>query len=435
MESEAAAIAALVTARLGLAAQKRWADGIDRLLPELAGLTGAGDFDGALRYLADAPFEAPAWRAIAAAVTIGETRFLRQPSWFERIERTALTALVERRRRQDMKRLHIWSAGCSTGEEPYTLAVILRQMLADFAEWRIDILGTDARADAIDLAEQGIFDERQLRELPAWQVERAFTWLDGRRLAVAPEIRRSVRFRVANLMDQAAAEPGIERFDLILCRNVLMYMEPDAQRRVAHHLAAGLSEDGWLAVSPAEALADWFKPLNPVNAGEAILFTRRAPVPVRPLPPSSVTSPAVPPAIGIQRSPVKSRPVPRIPDEPADLTAALNRARDLADRGRLEDARRACEEMLAADRLNADAVLLLAEICSDIGDDAAAHAAARTAVYVAPDSPRAHFLLAGALLRLGKADRAARAMATARSLAASADAARDVQNQPPGAAR
>src|SRR5882762_5789468 len=89
MNSEvAAAIAAIVTARLGLAVQKRWSDGIDRLIPDVVALTGADDLNGAIRNLRDASFDTPAWRRIMAAVTVGETRFLRQRSWFQRIEHT-----------------------------------------------------------------------------------------------------------------------------------------------------------------------------------------------------------------------------------------------------------------------------------------------------------------------------------------------------------
>jgi chemotaxis protein methyltransferase CheR len=430
-----AAIADLVTERLGLAAQKRWAEGIARLLPAIIGLTGAADFDGALQHLRTAPLDGGAWRSILAAVTIGETRFLRQRSWFERIERTALAALIQQRRRQNMRRLHIWSAGCSTGEEPYTLAVILQQLLPDFREWRIDILGTDARIDAIELAEHGVFEARQLRELAPWQVERAFVRVDGNHLSVVPELRRNVRFHVANLMDQAAAGHGIQHFDLILCRNVLMYMEPAAQRGIARYLVSALSEDGWLAVSPAEALADWFKPLTPVNTGEAILFTRRLAIRTQPPAQAPSAAPTVPPAIAAARPQGKIKLAAPAARASADAAAALRQARDLADRGGLEEARLRCQEILAADRLNVDAALLLAEICSDIGDDAAAHTAARTAVYVAPDSAQAHFLLAGALLRLGKPDRAAKAMTTARSLAAAAEAADSAAGEMPEAAR
>lgn len=427
-EDASDSVAAIVTARLGLAAQKRWAVGVQRLLPDLTALTGADDLDGAVHALHDLALDAPAWRRIMAAVTVGETRFLRQRSWFERIERSALATLIQQRRRQGMKRLHVWSAGCSTGEETYTLGVILRQTLPDAEDWKIDILGTDIRPDVIEAAERGVFAARQLRELTPWQVERYFAPREANSLAVTAELRRGIRFRTANLIDQAANPHKIERFDLVLCRNVLMYMEPVAQRAIARHLVGVLAEDGWLAVSPAEALADWFKPLTPVNAGEAILFTRQAIPPVQPrvqppahrpsapAAPVSPIGPAVPPSTRVQ-------PLPMAAPAPEDPVAALQDARDLADLGRLDEALARCREILSADRLNADAALLLAEICSDLGDDSAAHAAARTAVYMAPDSAQAHFLLAGALLRLGKPDRAAKAMTTARSLAAASDAA------------
>src|SRR5262249_42322976 len=157
--------------------------------------------------------------------------------------RRALGALIRQRRRQGSRRLRIWSAGCASGEEPYTLAMLVRGLIPDLADWNVEILGTDINLEVLGEAERGVYSPRQLRELDAIQMAGAFEATEGGH-AVRPELRKLVRFQLANLCDDALWPPLAGVFDLILCRNVLMYLLPEMQRLVAARLCASLRTDG-----------------------------------------------------------------------------------------------------------------------------------------------------------------------------------------------
>jgi chemotaxis protein methyltransferase CheR len=402
----------LIAARLGLGTQNLRAE-------KLRDTLGCQDSDPDLvTTLEQLDLRSKPWQAVIRAATVPETRFLRQRGWFDQIERNALSALIRQRRHQGSRRLRIWSAGCASGEEAYTLAMLVRDLIPDWAEWNIEILGTDINLEVLGEAEQGSYDRRQLRELDAIQTARAFERTGDGRHAVRAELRKLVRFQLANLCDDALWQTMNGVFDLILCRNVLMYLVPEKQRLVAARLCASLRSDGWLAVAPAEAAADWFRSMAPLNAGEAILFCKQsATPPMRPPvahPDLPVAGPALPPvrATAAPSAPSPVAPAPQI---------SLADIRALADRGALLEARARCQTVLAADQLNAAACLLLATICSELGDFSNAGDAARRAIYLEPNSAEAHLLLSGALRHLGRNGRAERSMAVASRLAMNAD--------------
>jgi hypothetical protein len=186
------------------------------------------------------------------------------------------------------------------------------------------------------------------------------------------------------------------------------------QRRVAQHLAASLASKGWLAVSPAEASADWFSPLTPVNTPEAILFFNNpSERPAKPdaLAPMVQSNRAVAPSPETPASFTTSspRPVERqnsAPDEIREL-------RRLADRGLLSEARSRCEARLARDQTDKETSLLLTEICLELGDFTRAHAAARHTVFLSPTSAVAYYLMGTILMKRGEIAKARRAMSTA----------------------
>jgi chemotaxis protein methyltransferase CheR len=403
------ALSDLISGRLGLGAQNLRREKLQSALDGLAKSRGKGD---ALRELGETDFRDAAWQTVIAAATIPETRFLRQRGWFRQIEILALAPLIKRRRQDGNRHLRIWSAGCATGEEPYTLAMLVRDLLPDLSEWLVEIVATDINAEALAQAERGEYAERQLRELDSVEIMRYFEKEGDKRQVVRPELRNMVQFQAANLAADAEHPVFAGRFDLILCRNVLIYLTPAMQRRVAGHLHASLCEGGWLAVAPAEALIDWFHPLKPINAPEAILFRKHDTKhqPSAPLPPAprGIEFAPKPPEIRTDRvDPTRREPARKM----------LEEVQSLADRGALAEALKGCRELLEHDALNADACMLLSSICSELGDFSTACEAARSAIYVRPDSADAHFLLAVALRNLGQSARAERTMAIASGLA------------------
>ncbi len=217
--------------------------------------------------------------------------------------------------------------------------------------------------------------------------------------------------------------------DLILCRNVLMYFTREAQRATVARLQTALVPGGWLVVSPAEASVDLFRPLVPVSVPGAILYRKEA-APTAPLPPpwqpETVLADLPSPVVGAAPSdpapppsPVAS-PAGEQAEGPPDTATDLQRARALADQGHLEEARELCEAVLARDRLDPEAYVLLAAIHQERGEIPTALEALRRAIYLTPNFAPAHFLLGTLLLRQGQRARGRRCLETAANLLSSA---------------
>lgn len=190
-------------------------------------------------------------RALAASVTEAllnnETSFFRDMAMFEMLRAEVLPALA--RARAGTKRLRIWSAGCSTGQEAYSLAIMIQDDPARWDGWRFDILGTDVSTAAVAQARRGSYSQFEIqRGLPVRTMLKAFHQT-GEEWAIDPALRQSVRFGAHNLLDVA---PG--RFDLVLCRNVLMYLQPEARSRVFDRLGNALEAGGVLMLGAGETV-------------------------------------------------------------------------------------------------------------------------------------------------------------------------------------
>lgn len=182
-----------------------------------------------------------------------ETHFFREPNHFtllrERVLPQWLAAAAAGQRARTMR---VWSAGCSSGEEPYSLAMLLRDLLPD---WSIDILATDLSTRVLEKAREALWPIKKADEIPGPYLRRFM--LKGTRaqigtMTAGDEIRSLVRFERLNLNDEAYAVQG--RFDLIFCRNVLIYFDTESKRRVIGRLLQQLTPDGLLFVGHAESL-------------------------------------------------------------------------------------------------------------------------------------------------------------------------------------
>lgn len=189
----------------------------------------------------------PASEAVVDAVTVGETFFFRYQAQFDALERLIIPDILERNALT--RSLSVWSAGCSNGAEPYSVSMLLRRhFAAQLAGWRVDILGTDISTGALDEARAAEYGAWTIRDLPADIRHDCFSPHDGR-WRLKPRYRHSVRFARHNLVAQPPPGCG---FDVILCRNVLMYFTPTIRLRVLHGLNQALAPAGWLLVGHAE---------------------------------------------------------------------------------------------------------------------------------------------------------------------------------------
>lgn len=225
-------------------------------------------------------------QALAARLTIGETHFFRVAPQIEAL-RAAVLPNVLRHRAAD-RRVRAWSAGCSTGEEPYTLAILVRELLGPAAGWSVEILGTDINQLALAVARLGLYREWSFRETPGL-IRRQYFRPVGNDWLLVDAVRSLVRFEYVNLIQDAfpagAADGG---FDVILCRNVTIYFGPAASQDLYRRLAHALAPNGWLVLGPSDLAPTSVTGLVPVYLEGAVLWRRAAGVPT----PASVPPPA-----------------------------------------------------------------------------------------------------------------------------------------------
>ena len=242
-----------------------------RLLP-LVRKAGVGSL-GDLVLKLQGPGAEPLTADVVDAMTTNETFFFRDKIPFEHFRDTIVPALMESRATQ--RRIRIWCAACSTGQEPYSLAMSLKEMGAALAGWRFDIVATDIATPVIERAMIGSYNQFEVqRGLPITLLLRYFQKA-GDHWQIVPEIRAMVKFRQLNLLRDFSA---LGTFDLVFCRNVLIYFDHDTKADVLQRVGRTMSPDGFLVLGAAETvlgLADQFKPY-PDRRG---LYVPSAPAP------------------------------------------------------------------------------------------------------------------------------------------------------------
>ncbi len=212
--------------------------------------------------------------ALIAAITIGETYFFRHQEHFDSLRDLVLPGLAARNR--EHRSLRIWSAGCADGPEPYSLAILLkREMARQFGGWHATILGTDINRHCLARAREGKFEEWAFRSTPE-EVRRSCFQSDGKRWGILPEYREGVSFQYHNLVENAfpSLVNNLCKFDLIVCRNVMIYFESDRMRKMILQFYDCLAPGGWLLVGPTEPNMTFFSSFRTVNAPGVTLYQK-----------------------------------------------------------------------------------------------------------------------------------------------------------------
>jgi chemotaxis protein methyltransferase CheR len=377
---------------------------------------------------------------LASHLTVGETYFFRDSSSFDALEHNILPELIEARRAS--KRIRVWSAGCSTGEEPYSIAILLRRLVPDISSWNVNILATDINAASLKKAYDGVYTEWSFRETPGWIRNRYFTSERAGSYRIDPEIQKMVSFGYLNLAEDIYPSllNGTNGVDIIFCRNVIMYLSDAVAKSVVNGLHKSLVDDGWLLVSPAEAVRAVNGLFTPTHLGGSIFYRKsgcaleapqilpemraepqieaqppaeKAAPPLSPAPEARVQAPPAPDTAGrdqlaeageLYRRGLYSeaaRALEALEDNEKGAGDPLLLARAYANMGRLEEASRWCERVQAADALDKAAYILLATIRQEQarGDDAIQNL--KKALYIDQDFVIAHFMLGKLLLARG----------------------------------
>lgn len=369
---------------------ERWGD-LERAL-----LAAAKDFRldplACLKWLLSSPLTASQIETLASHLTVGETYFFREPAVFAALREHILPDLI--RRRPD-KRMRVWSAGCSTGEEPYSIAITLMQTLVDFDSWNITLLASDINPRFLRKAALGVYDNWSFRNAPAGLKTGYFTQTGKRQFEITPRIRALPEYMQLNLVDDVypAAQNNTNAMDIIFCRNVLMYFAPERAKAVVEKLCRSLVDGGWLIVSSIEAAQIDAPELSAVRIPDAILYRKGAGTAPAQHPPKAARAARQPPARDRKRA-------PSAPAAPQTDGAAPLLARTYADQGRLAEATYWCNRAMAGDKLNPEWPYLLASILHERGQTEEVIAALRRALYLEPDYVMAHFALGNLMLHL-----------------------------------
>ena len=317
---------------------------------------------------------------LIAGLTIGETYFFRDKAQFAAIRDIILPDILKRN--TSTKQLRIWSAGCATGAEPYSLAILLELDLGDqIAGWQVDIHASDLNRSSLSQAAEGKFRAWALRATPDTVKRECFS-NEGLVWTIHPRFKQWISFHHMNLIDSAFSTPlAGGRFDLILCRNVMIYFAPEVSRHLVGQFHESLEEGGWLVVSATESNLKNYTAFRTVGATGTRLYQKIAF-------PGARTEVAPEPVVA-QEPPEPSR---------ADI-AGIEVLRQLADRGDWQGASEYSQRLLTQDRLNPAIHFYQALIFENLGIVDQPERSLRQAIYLDRSFALAHYHL-GLTLKL-----------------------------------
>ena len=369
---------------------------------------------------------------LIADLTIGETYFFRDPGHFSYVRDEVLPDV--RRRRGAEHVVRAWCAGCSSGEEAYSLAILFEEI---GLSKRASILATDISRAALARAQQAVYGSWALRGEAAQRLIGTHLRRVGERFQLAERFRRQVEFAYLNLAEDVYPTFATNTWgmDLILCRNVLIYLDAQAIRRIARRLFESLADGGVLITGPSDPLLTGYAPFDAVTTPAGVIYRSPHPPDRRLSKSGAVSMPA--PATLMPPSPratqpiridVVSRPEKRLPDEPSfgigaagtpvdDVSAVASRLRSSANAGETEQAATMAAEAAARYPTSVEIGFLHGILLLNLARYADAERTLRRVLYLDRSLAIAHFTLGAILHRLGNVDGAARAYRNARDLA------------------
>jgi len=374
------------------------------------------DLDEYFRLLQSSKDGALEMDRLVNALTVGETYFFRDEGQFDALYHHVLPQIIERRR--PVRTLRIWSAGCASGEEAYSLAIMLRELLPDVDDWAITILGTDVNTEALDRARKAVYGNWAFREERAKRLQSRYFQPQGNRYELAPDIRRMVTFARLNLAanNYPSFETNTTLMDLIICRNVTIYFSEAATKQVVTRLYSALVDGGWLVVGHSEPSPITYRRFQVHSFPNAILYQRTGqPTPLPRdwdwLVGTTKEQPAIP---EIAPSPIPSPPAPQIPPptpEPLPREGdPLETAQELLEYGHSEEARDLLLDEVEQSPQQAPACALLGQAYANLGHWAEAEHWCREAIRIDKLQLDAYHTLALVLQHQGELDAAIDAM-------------------------
>ncbi|MCR4287075.1 MAG: tetratricopeptide repeat protein [Deltaproteobacteria bacterium] len=416
---------ALISGKTGLLMRGLDLEGLKKAVVARTGAMGLGSPYDYYDFLKSGSGRADAEiRELPSLLTVGESYFFRDSGQFGLLKDRLLPELIKRQGTE--KRLRIWSAGCSTGEEPYSIAMLLDGLLPERAAWDILIFATDMRKDLLDKAARGLYGQWSFR-MTAGDVIKKYFAKQGDGFELKEEIRNMVSFRQENLLNGANPPfTDMRGMDLILCRNLFIYYKKSAIRAMANRLAEALKPGGWLITGHCELFGAAPLQLKPVVYPESIVYERMSEAAcLKPLEEKAVEGRVAP---AIKAAPVRTMKTETAAAVSVGAQAVIEEAEALleggsydkaaekarealsvnhggfralyvlgaacANKGRLEDAETYLKKAAAADRLSPSPHYMLAQVAEERNDLRLAKAELEKAIYLDPSYAAAYLELA-----------------------------------------
>ena len=338
---------------------------------------------------------------LASYLTNSETYFWREPMVFDSLVRNIIKDLVASKKEGE-KILNVWCAGCSTGEEAYSIAIAVHRSIPKTEKWNINIVATDINAKSLSKARLGIYSSWSFRNSPPWLKSKYFKNLDNNHYQIIPEIMEMVTFSAFNLTreDYLSTICRNRKMDIIFCRNVLMYFTNEWAVKASQNLFDSLSDGGWLAVSSCELSSDLFKHFKPVNFPGAVLYCKTKQVEILQPTPSPLLPSSPSPFLPLTPSPFRTINIEVTAPE-ALLCDNIISIRSLADQGHLEEALSVCNEAIEFDKLSPSLYLLRSSILQELEKYHDAIKSLKQAIYIDPEYIMGHFTLGNIFIRQG----------------------------------
>lgn len=409
-------LSTFIAAEMGLYFPRaRW-DDLERKIQYAAKEFDYIDIEMFIQWIVSSPLSRETIETLASHLTISETYFWREPQVFEALCDQILPVLIRAREKSE-KRLRIWSAGCASGEEPYSIAIALHKLIPDIKNWHITILATDINPQSLHKAEAGVYGEWSFRNAPPWLKTKYFDSCGNAKYMIRPEIHQAVSFQYLNLTEDVYPTliNNTNAMDIIFCRNVLLYFAPELAHLVAQRFYNCLIEGGWLIVSECELSTQLFNQFSCVQFSGAHVYRRElrsAQSKDDPNVPSQVTLPSAQRVLKkaevarVSPRPIRNQENVRAAKQAVPETLPMDDVmcvRSLANQGKLNEALSVCERAIAADKLDIAHYFLLANILLEQKRDAEAIAALKQVIYLDPNYVPAHFLMGNLEQQHGKA--------------------------------
>jgi chemotaxis protein methyltransferase CheR len=383
--------------------REKWGD-LEKGIHSICRQFGSDDEEAFVRFVISTPLSKRQIEMFASGLTIGETYFFREKKMFDALKHIVRSDFV-RIRSGSERQLRIWSAGCSSGEEPYSIAMTLKKLLPYLRDYQITILATDINPLVLEKGEKGVYTNWSFRGVPE-NIITSFFKKTGDGFEISPEIKKMVRFSYHNLMkdDYPSQQNNTDAMDLIFCRNALMYFSPETIKSVTHKFHRCLKDGGRLIVSQTELNDEYFQFFEKGSHEGALFFVKssadmlphsdpRGILQWKPkkTPPPSPDLPFRPQRVsegGASKD--TKRPLHGTEGNAAELT---QKARTFANMGLLNDAIQLISEAITADRMDPGRHYLHSAILGEMGLKMEAIEALKKAVYLDADFALAYFAM------------------------------------------